>query len=603
MPPPAGSLQARLSQIEAIFAAGDREKARAMAQRVVQSAPKDPRANLMMGRILERIGQAQTALFYAERAAEGLADEAMAHSLLAAILLRLKRTNEALASARRARAIAPDAPEHRFHEAAALSALGRMREAIEACTLNGEVMVQSAPLASCAANAMVHLGLYEEGSRLYARASEAHPNDVSLASSLCNSMNYAPGLSREAVFEAHRRFGKITERVHPRSKAPLLNSDPDRAIRVGIVSPDLHRHSVAFFIAPLFEHHDRSRVELVAYAVGASSRADDVTARLRSQSDGWRDVGVTTWSAFAERIRSDRIDVLVELSGHTASGTLSLAPYGPAPIQVSYLGYPGTTGLSCMDYRLVDSITDPVPDADAFATERLVRLDPCFLCYSPLPGAPEVASPPHSANGRITFGSFNAAQKINEPLVALWSRLLKEVGDSRMILKTAAFSDPVVRERFVALFARHNIPSERIEILPSQDRIEDHLSLYSRMDIALDTFPYHGTTTTCEALHMGVPVVSLLGDRHVSRVGASLLSAAGLADCIARSEEEFVAIGASLARDPIRLAGLRSTLRARLLASPLCDGPAFCRRFESAMRQIWRDACKPTPHQISRPAG
>src|SRR5690606_27108078 len=259
-----------------------------------------------------------------------------------------------------------------------------------------------------------------------------------------------------------------------------------------------------------------------------------------------------------------------------------------APIQASLIGYPNTTGVAAIDYRFTDTFADP-PGADDRHAERLIRLDPCFLCYDPPRDAPD---PAHEPNGdTITFASFNAAMKINDPLIALWSRLLAEVPAARLLLKAFDFRDAALRDAIRARFAAAGADPARIEILPPIADSGGHLALYRRVDIALDTFPYHGTTTTCEALYMGVPVVTLAGRTHAARVGVSLLNAVGLPDLIANTPDDYIATARGLAADPARRASLRETLRQRVLDSPLCDGPAYAARFTDALRTIWRDWC------------
>jgi predicted O-linked N-acetylglucosamine transferase (SPINDLY family) len=591
MPLPPRSPLSKLGLIESLIDQGKHDQARVMALRLAQSTPNDPAVNQLLAGLLRDTGEHRQAVFYADRAVAAAPDEPRIHALRATILLGLQQFDEAIKSARRAVELAPGDAKHRAALVNMLFARARVCEVVDALSVNGEVSVADPSLAITAGYALAQLGRHHESQALFARAMAAHPDNTTLASARCNAGLYVPGTSREEVFEAHRRYGQMIADLHrPGRPAVLRNPDPARRLRVGILSPDLRRHSVAFFITPFFERYDPAQIELVVFDTSAPGQADDITERLRSRASVWRRITPRSLIEFADVIRRDQIDVLIELSGHTGAHALEIMPYGPAPVLVSYLGYPCTTGLTCMDYRIVDSITDPAPDADRLSTERLIRLDPCFLCYSPPAAAPRVATPDPARP--ITFGSFNNASKLNEPLVALWSRILAAAPSSGIMLKAISLVDQQARDRLTTLFAKYNIPADRVRFGVHSPTVEDHLARYADIDIALDTFPYHGTTTTCDALLMGVPVVTLMGDRHLSRVGGSLLHAAGLPELIAHNEDEYVAIATGLAADRPRLAGLRSTLRPRLLASPLCDGVEFVRRFEGAIRRVWQDRCR-----------
>jgi predicted O-linked N-acetylglucosamine transferase (SPINDLY family) len=281
----------------------------------------------------------------------------------------------------------------------------------------------------------------------------------------------------------------------------------------------------------------------------------------------------------------------MDLVGLTTNRVLSIFAARPSPVQITAIGYPNTTGLPAMGYRIVDEFTDP-PGAEAFATEQLLRIPKCFLCYQPLPGAPEpVTEPPSAQTGTITFGSFNTAQKLVGPVIEVWSRIVNSVPGSRLVLKASQFLCPEVRARFTNRFAAAGLTTDRFELLPVVKDKSSHLAMYGRIDIALDTFPYNGTTTTCEALYMGVPVVGHNGSVHAGRVGVSLLSAVGIPELIARDTSEYESIAATLARDKDRLAEYQRTLRTRILGSPLCDGPGYGIRFGQALRAAWRAHC------------
>ena len=405
------------------------------------------------------------------------------------------------------------------------------------------------------------------------------------------AMNYDPDTRSSDILEAHRAWGAEhgiaigAPAAHPNSR------NPDRPLRVGYVSPDFCTHSVAWFIEPVLAHHDRMRFTVYGYSNVHPDRADEVTARLRGHCDQWRDIAPLNDTQLAELIRQDGIDLLIDLAGHSTRSRLMAFALRPAPVQLTWLGYPNITGLPAMDYRLTDACADPEDEPETAGGERLVRLPQGFLCYAPPPDAPDPGTPPHAGNGYITFGSFNNLAKLNDRVVSAWSAVLNAVPGSRLLLKSVGLANAAVRERLQIRFAAHGVAAGRIELLPQTLSFIDHLALYRRLDIALDTFPYNGTTTTCEALWMGVPVIALAGDRHAGRVGISLLSQIGLHDLIASSVEEYVSLAATLAADSARISSLRSTLRERMRASPLCDAPAFTRKIEAAYREMWGKWC------------
>lgn len=347
-------------------------------------------------------------------------------------------------------------------------------------------------------------------------------------------------------------------------------------MKIGYVSGDFRRHSVANFLLPVLENHDRSRFETYCYSNNPWD--DEVTDRLKTASGQWRRISGLEDPEAAEQIARDGIDLLIDLSGHTAHNRLTLFARRPAPLQATWLGYPGSTGVEAIDYRLVDGVTDPSGDADY--CEKLVRLQPGFLCYAPLDPAPAPAMRP--TGQPIRFGSFNNPAKLSRATLDLWGRLLKTVGEAELVLKGKPFADPETRRILLERFAERGIAEERIVLLEHIADPVGHMAAYGEIDIALDPFPYNGTTTTCEALWMGVPVIALLGDRHSGRVGASLLTRVGLEDLIAADASDYVRRAAGLAADGNRLAELRRTLRDRMAASPLCDGPGFTRRLEAA---------------------
>jgi protein O-GlcNAc transferase len=412
--------------------------------------------------------------------------------------------------------------------------------------------------------------------------------DNLLLAALC-----VPGLPPAALADLHRSWGLLFQRditPFPRRHPPPAAG---RRLRLGYVSADFRQSAVAWFLRPLLAHHDRTRVMVHAYA--SHPGADDaVTAELRAHVDVWRPIAGLDDDQVARQVADDQIDVLVDLGGHTAGHRLGVFARRPATVQVSYLGYPATTGLATIDHRLTDADADPPGASEALHTEALVRLPGGFLCFGG-PAAPLPApAPPSHAGGGVTFGSFNDAGKLSPPVLALWGRLLARVPGSRLVLKGRAYLDPEVRQRVTTALAAAGAPGRppRVQTLGWVPDRAAHLDAYSAVDVALDPFPYNGTTTTCEALWMGVPVVTLRGDAHVARMGASLLTRVGLPALIAASEADYLEIAARLAADRDQLQALRTGLRARLAASPLGDATAHTRAIEACYQRLYEAAAR-----------
>lgn len=401
------------------------------------------------------------------------------------------------------------------------------------------------------------------------------------------SLNYDDRLSAAEIAAEHVRIGRLfaAETQVARKATPLGG----RRLRVGYVSPDFRLHSCAFFMEPLLAAHDRSAVEVFCYA--SVKQPDDVTERLKSLSEHWRDIRDVSDEDAARQVAEDGIDILVDLAGHTADTRLGVFALAAAPVQASWLGYPNMTGLPAIPYRLTDGWADPPGEADRLHAGRLIRLAGGFLCYAPLAAAPAVGPLPLERNGRLTFGSFNNASKIGGRTIACWAAILDRIDGSRLLLKSRQFQDAGTRTRFAGLFAEHGVGADRLAMLPQLPDMGAALAAYGDIDIALDPFPYNGTTTTCEALWMGVPVVTLVGDRHAARVGYSLLQSVGVPELAAGGEETYVELAAGLAADRARLAAYRQSLRQRVAASPLCDPLRFARAMEAAFREMWTDAC------------
>ncbi|MEI7609994.1 MAG: tetratricopeptide repeat protein, partial [Rhodospirillaceae bacterium] len=576
------------------FDQGRVEEAGELATRALAAKPDFPEALVNLGvvrRIQGRLDEARGCL---ERALALQPAYPEALNSLGLVFHAQGRLGEAVERYREALRLRPDYPEALNNLGNALSALGdfaaaagRFRQALafrpgfaDALINLGTAFKEMGRSADAAARyrealaadpesvpALINLGNLRkeqgqaaEAAALYRQALARQPDSPLLLGNLLFALNADDSLGREALFAEHRAFG-ARHPAPPRPPAPPLVG---RRLRLGYVSPDFREHSVAQFLAPVLAAHDRAAVEVFCYAEVMAP--DAVTARLQGLAEHWRSSVGLSDAALAERIRADGIDVLIDLAGHTAHNRLGAFALRPAPVQATWLGYPNTTGLPSMDYRLVDAVTDPEGEApegeaDILATETLIRLPGGFLCYGPPEHAPEPAPPPCLDTGFVTFGSFNTPAKLSESTVALWSELLLALPSARLLLKGQALADAATVALVQERFARHGVAAGRIEAVARIADAAGHLGAYARIDIALDPTPYNGTTTSCEALWMGVPVVTLAGDRHAGRVGASLLSRLGLAELIASDRSGFVGVAAALAADPARLADLRAGLR------------------------------------------
>lgn len=577
----------RVLQGQRLLETGRPEEARQILTRVIEREPDHPGANKVLSRVLYQQGRHFDALHCARAAAASAPQSPDILINLGKILALTNRQEEAIATYRRALELSPDDFALRFDLANQLSFVFRALEAIDICRAAPTDQLESAPLSLALARAQLIAGRAEHAVATLRDAVARHPRDVGLAECHAFTLNYAPGIDIAESLQAHITHAKLAQAaLKPLALAPSRpNLDPDRLLRVGIMSPDLWAHAVATFVEPILEHFDRDRFEFTCYSTDPVE--DHVTSRLASLATHFKRVAAMGPRDMARTIAGDKIDILIDLSGLTANHRLPVMLYKPAPVQATYLGYPNTTGASTIGYRIVDSHTDPTPIADAAASEKLVRIDPCFLCYRVPAHAPDPGPPPSSVAGNITFGSFNDLKKMNSATLELFASVLNQVPGSRLILKNFALSNPALATDIAGRFGALGITHDRLELLKPVAEPGGHLATYRRIDIALDTFPYHGTTTTCEALAMGVPVVTLAGDRHASRVGVSLLTNVGLSECVVHSPAEYANIAASLAGDQSRLASTRASLRGRLAASPLCDAPAHAARFCGALREMW----------------
>jgi len=545
-------------------------------------SPGDPNVAALLTDLFSQTGRFEQAVFSAERRAALLPHDIGAQSALIEMLLAAQKPDEAITRARAVFENAKSNPVAALVYATALLHVGRVSECAAVIGDRMAAGMQGDDLRGTRASALLAMGHTREAASELRSILKTSPGHRSALSLLATVLNYVADADPEEHFRIHVEYGKEMAKLQapPRDRPKRADKPP---LTVGMLSPDLREHSVARFVEPIIRHVDRGHVRTVLISMGA--RPDATSERLATIADSWRDLRPMSWQRLNEICIEEKVDVLIELGGHMTNTPLPFMIPRLANLQGSAIGYPNTTGLPTIDFRLVDSITDPPGASDRLNTEKLIRLDPCFLCFQPPESAPDVSPLPASTKGFITFGSFNAFSKLNDEVLADWSELLKRVPASRLHIKGLAADDSGTKKDLQERAARAGIAPDRLTVLGKEATTRAHLERYFDIDVALDTFPYHGTTTTCEALWMGVPVVTRTGSTHASRVGTSLLSAVGLPELIGSDREAYLRAAESLAKDVGSLASMRSTLRERVRSSALCDGPAYARRWEAALIQ------------------
>ena len=428
-------------------------------------------------------------------------------------------------------------------------------------------------------------GRIHESLALLRRMVANSPDYLPTHSTLLFSLNFLPEISSAELFEAHAAFGR---KVEARSPLPPPHNarEPNRRLKVGYVSGDFRRHPVAVFMLPILRQHQREAIE--SYSYNNLRDGDAMTEALREASDHWRDIFELDDAVVANIIREDGIDILIDLSGHTTGGRMALFALKPAPVQMTWLGYLGTTGLSRMDYRLCDARTDPVGVAEARHTEALLHLPDTQWCYDSQLGKTEPTPLPYLSRGYWTFGSFNNGLKLNDAVLAAWAKVLHSLPKSR--LRIFSMENEEIRNRVRVSLAKHGITTDRVDLI-ARIPVEEYFASFGEVDVALDSFPYSGGTTTCDTLLMGLPVATIAGERTIARSGVSLMTALGLADWIADSPQALAELLRRQLAEPERLAALRAELPARMRASALMDAPRFTRNLEQLYRQAWQRWC------------
>jgi protein O-GlcNAc transferase len=569
---------------------GHRDDAVACYRRLLELQPNHAEGHNNLGNILGDQGQLDEAVACYQRALAIRPDYVLAYNNLGTALHDRGQIAEAIACYRQALARKPDDAGALNNLGNALKDQGQLDDAVACYRRALELEPGSAHACNNLGNALKDQGLIAEAIASYRRAVQLDPAFVAADSNLVYTHYFLPQSDARTIDEEFRRWN----RRHAEPLASFLrphdnDRSPDRRLRIGYVSPDFRLHPVAQFLLPLLESHDHERFEIFCYA--SMSVRDAITDRCRAGADAWREVLALTDEQLAGAIRRDKIDILVDLAMHTAGNRLLVFARKPAPVQTTYLAYCGKTGLRTIDYRLTDPYLDPPAQdepGDVFPpSEQPIRLPETYWCYRPLGETPPVIALPAVTGGQVTFGCLNNFCKATPPTLAVWSRLLRAMPESRLLLHAHPGSH---RDRVREFLAGQGVAPHRLTFVGMVPR-EDYFRIYEQVHVALDPFPYGGGTTTCDALWMGVPVVSLAGRTSVGRGGLSILSSVGLADLVADDAEQYARIALELAGDLPRLRELRATLRDRLRSSPLTDAPRLARHVEAAYRTMWQRWC------------
>lgn len=594
MPPGPAGIPPQLLQAKSLMERSKLAEAIDILRRYVAQRPSEVPAYGPLCHALLATGNPDQALFYARQIKRLVPDMSELWATEARALQYTSKRDEALpillqAMERfpRSTAIAEQLVDYHMY-------VNNYAAVDDVCTRAQDEGWISRTMASVHAAALHKLGDVKRAVE-WAREQQWHnPNDLDAAGILATTLLYDAEATPAQVAAAHRRVGMLYHdmyghltRTYPRGK-----DDPARPLRIGVLSPDLRQHSVASFALALYEGLRLGGNSVTSYYTGFSG--DALTKQFREQSDAFHLCGEMDALQLIDRIAADRIDVLFELSGHTTNHRLYALAFKPAPIVISAIGYPATTGMRTIDFRLVDEVTDP-PGCEELLSERPLRIGSPFLCYSPPGDTPTVDPVPpclRAGAAGVTFAAFNALHKLNDQTLTMWARVLQALPGSRLLVKAAASKDHSTQRRAIERFFAAGMNESQVEWLSHIPGQRAHLETYNHCDISLDPWPYHGTTSTCESMLMGVPTVTRVGEAHVSRVGLTLARIVGNEDLCVRTEDEFVQRAVALARDADRLVHERATLRSRMLTSLLCNRSAYAERVSRAVREAWSWHCE-----------
>jgi predicted O-linked N-acetylglucosamine transferase (SPINDLY family) len=598
------------------------ESARAL-ENVVRLEPKNADVWNVLGGLYARLGRMKDAAEAWRRTLALAPERPDVYNNLGTVLAAMGQTIGAIDAFQNAMRLAPGVPDYPVSLARAMLHEGRTEEAIQRLRRLAEQYPEYARVRTALASVLEHTGDFdgaaaecEQALRLDPNSAEAHaqlaqlcvrfgrlsdvvhhfeeavridPTSWRSGSSVLMALQYDPKKSVQDIFEAHRAWGQrfadpATRRANPSHEN---DRDPQRKLRVGYLSPDFRNHPISIFAKPIFASHDVKHFEPVIFS--DVLRHDDHTLMFRELVPDWHDIQDLSDDEVATLVRDQRIDVLIDLVGHTADNRAMVFARKPAPVQVSYLGYCNTTGMSAMDYVVGDDVTDP-PERTQPYVEKLIRLPGSFSCFAPRADAPEPNRPPILDRGYATFGAFHKQLKLNDATLDLWARVLNEAPGSRLLMWRNTLTG-LTRQRVIDEFARRGIDTERLDLRSERPATKTHLTIFHDVDVSLDSVPWSGHTTACESIWMGVPFVTIRGAAHAGRMAASALIHAGAGDMVADDADGFVKVATHLARDVARISEMRKTLRQRVAQSRLCDATKFTREWEAALRQAWATWC------------
>ncbi len=569
-------------------ALGKLNEALASYQRALQLMPSHADAQFNLGTVLKQLGMLDQAAVAYGRAVELKPNDAQAWNNFGIVFRELGQLTAAEECYRRALAIRPDFSEACNNLGVIYREQSKLDEAVSCYERAVAINPNNATAYFNLGNALREQTRLDEALASYRRALAINPHYAEAHSNLLLTMHYCENVSLSSLAAAHNEFEQQHAAALRSTWQPPANyRDPNRRLRIGFVSPDFGEHPVGFFAIGLLKHLERGEAEVYCYS--DRREQDELTARIRAAAMQWRDAFSSNDEQLAKQIRADGIDILFDLAGHTGRNRLLVFARKPAPIQITWLGYAGTTGIAAMDYLLADTY-EILPESESFYRERVLRMPHGYLCFEPPSDAPSVWELPAQENGYVTFGSFNHPAKITGRTIAAWARILERVARSRLVLKHKGFDDLGLIRRVTEAFGKAGIERSRIECRGWTPHAET-LAEYGDIDIGLDPFPYNGGLTTCEALWMGVPVITWPGESFASRHSLSHLSNAGMSEFVAGSLDEYVEMARTLAKDIPRLAELRRGLRQRMSSSPLCDCAGFANAWMRLIRGVWQDWC------------
>jgi protein O-GlcNAc transferase len=582
----------RKTLVETLIALKRSDEAIVEAKTLAELAPSNAAFQLGLGQLLHSQGRIAEAIDAFQTGLKIAPNHDIGWNDLGTCYILTARPQEALACFETAVRLRPDEPGPRNNIGAALMDMGRLDNAIAAFEETRRLHPTYADASNNLANCYSTIGEPIKAMAAYRQALTIRPAFSGAHSNLLMCSLYPPGSDEKAIYAEHLAWD--SQHAQPLRKEILPHANDftrNRKLRIGYVSPDFREHSVRYFIEPILASHDREQFEIFCYASG--SRRDEVTDRLRSHAFAWHDVAGLNDAALADLIRSHRIDILIDLAGHTSDHRLLTFARKPAPVQVTYLGYPATTGLETMDYRLTDSIADPDASSQEIYREELIRLPGAFFVFGDDQSVPFAPDLPADANGFVTFGSFNNMAKISDEVLSAWASILAATPNSRLLMNTRAMGNPSTRQRVLQFFSARGISTSRLQLWPWMT-LAQYMNLLRSVDITLDTFPFNGHTTSCKSLWMGAPFITLTGNHFRGRMGTTIVHHLDLQDLIATSQQDYVERAVNLPNDRPRLRELRRTMRERLLRSPLTDAAAFTAGLETIYRRMWERACDPS---------